>query len=95
MIAERQPALVRRIILAGTGPAGGVGIDKVTRVTFYDMFRAALMFKDPKNYLFFTQTVAGKKAAREFLARLKERTENRDTPVTIGAFRRQLRAVRR
>ncbi len=31
VIAEQQPDLVRKIILAGTGPAGGEGIDKVTR----------------------------------------------------------------
>ena len=95
VIAERQPALVRRMILAGTGPAGGVGIDRVTRITLYDMLRAAVTLKDPKNYLFFTQTKTGRKAAEEFLERLKERTENRDTPISITAFRRQLKAVRR
>jgi pimeloyl-ACP methyl ester carboxylesterase len=30
VIAHEQPQLVRRIVLAGTGPAGGEGIDKVT-----------------------------------------------------------------
>src|SRR5204863_1045245 len=33
VITELEPTLVRKIILAGTGPAGGVGIDKVTRIT--------------------------------------------------------------
>jgi len=93
VIAQQEPLLVRRMILAGTGPAGGVGIDKVTRVTLYDMFRAFLAGKDPKNYLFFTQTAPGRKAAGEFLARLKERTEGRDKPISIDAFRRQLKAV--
>lgn len=95
VIARREPLLVRRMILAGTGPAGGVGIDKVTRVTLYDMFRAFLARKDPKNYLFFTQTARGRKAAGEFLARLTERTEDRDTPISISAFQRQLKAVHR
>ena len=94
-IALQEPLLVRRMILAGTGPAGGVGIDKVTRVTLYDMFRAFVTLKDPKNYLFFTQTPQGRQAAGEFLARLKERTEDRDKPITIDAFRRQLKAVHR
>ena len=31
VIAQDEPQLVRRIVLAGTGPAGGEGIDKVTR----------------------------------------------------------------
>ena len=93
-IVQLEPDLVRKIILAGTGPAGGTGIDKVTFVTVFDMIRAALTFKDPKNYLFFTQTPKGKKAAREFLQRLKERTTNRDKPITLGAFNRQLKAIR-
>ena len=37
VIAEEHPDLVRKIILAGTGPAGGEGIDKVTRLTYLDM----------------------------------------------------------
>jgi pimeloyl-ACP methyl ester carboxylesterase len=33
VIAQQEPQLVRKIILAGTGPAGGDGIDKVTALT--------------------------------------------------------------
>jgi pimeloyl-ACP methyl ester carboxylesterase len=95
VIALKQPRLVRRMILAGTGPAGGTGIDKVTRVTLYDMLRAALNLKDPKPYLFFTRSARGRQAAAEFLARLKERTEDRDQPISVAAFRRQLKAVHR
>jgi pimeloyl-ACP methyl ester carboxylesterase len=47
VIAHEQPQLVRRIVLAGTGPAGGEGIDKVTSITLMDMVRAALTFSDP------------------------------------------------
>ena len=32
VIAQEEPRLVRKVILAGTGPAGGAGIDKVTSV---------------------------------------------------------------
>lgn len=92
-IVQLEPQLVRKIILAGTGPAGGSGIDKVTQVTIFDMLRAALTFKDPKNYLFFTQTPNGKKAAGAFLQRLKERTANRDKAISLGAFYQQLKAV--
>lgn len=48
VIALEAPQLVRRLILAGTGPAGGVGIDKVTRVTIRDMLKAALTLKHPE-----------------------------------------------
>jgi pimeloyl-ACP methyl ester carboxylesterase len=93
VIAQQEPQLVRKLILAGTGPAGGEGIDKVTSVTIRDMIRGALTFKDPKNYLFFTQTANGRKEAREFLGRLKERTENRDKAISLTAFRAQLKAT--
>ena len=93
VIAQEEPQLVRKIILAGTGPAGGKGIDKVTPLTIRDMMRAALTFKHPEYYLFFTETPNGRRAARDFLIRLEERTENRDKPISIPAFIRQLKAI--
>jgi pimeloyl-ACP methyl ester carboxylesterase len=94
VIAQEEPQLVRKIILAGTGPAGGPGIDKVTSITIRAMIKGALTFKHPEYYLFFTKTPNGRKAARDFLKRLKERTENRDKPVSIAAFSAQLKAIR-
>ncbi len=93
VIAQEEPQLVRKIILAGTGPAGGEGIDKVTSLTMSDTIKAVLTFKDPKYYLFFTKTANGKGAARKFLKRLKERTDNRDTPISISSFRAHLKAI--
>ena len=93
VIAELEPQLVRRLILAGTGPAGGVGIDKVTRITIVDMLRAVLTLKDPKHYLFFTTTNNGRQAAGDFIQRLRERAEDRDEPISVRAFLAQLRAI--
>ena len=93
VIAEEEPQLVRKIILAGTGPAGGTGIDKVTSITIRDMMKGALTFRHPEYFLFFTETRNGRWAAREFLAQLKERTESRDKPVAIAAFIAQLKAI--
>jgi pimeloyl-ACP methyl ester carboxylesterase len=93
VIAREEPQLVRKIILAGTGPAGGKGIDNVTRVTISDTIKAVLTFKDPKENLFFTKTANGKSAARQFVKRLKERTENRDKSISPLAFRAQLKAI--
>ena len=93
VIAMEEPQLVRKVILAGTGPAGGEGIDKVTSVTIRDMIKGALTFKDPKQSLFFTTTANGKLAARKFLQRLKERTDHRDTPISLTSFRAQLKAI--
>jgi len=95
VIVEEEPQLVRKLILAGTGPAGGQGIDKMTRVTLLDALKGTLTFKDPKEYLFFTRTANGKAAAKKFAKRLKERTNNRDKPISITAFRNQLKAIHR
>ena len=92
-IVLQEPLLVNKIILAGTGPRGGVEMDKVTRITYYDILRGYLTFRDPKFYLFFTQTTNGKNAARQFLNRLKERKLNRDTEITISTMNKQLKAI--
>jgi pimeloyl-ACP methyl ester carboxylesterase len=98
MIAQEvvlmEPQLVRKMIITGTGPAGGVGISKVARVTYLDMVRGWLTLQDPKQFLFFTRTPSGIRAGKEFLARLKERTENRDKEITIAALQAQLKALR-
>jgi pimeloyl-ACP methyl ester carboxylesterase len=93
VIAQEEPQLVRRLVLAGTGAGGGEGIDKVTPITLSAMLKGGLTFKDPKTYLFFTRTANGKTAAREFLKRLKERTDDRDRAISPIAFRAQLKAI--
>jgi pimeloyl-ACP methyl ester carboxylesterase len=93
VIAQEEPQLVRKLVLAGTGPAGGEGIDKVTPITLRAMVKGGLTFKDPKTYLFFTRTSNGKTAAREFLKRLKERKDDRDKAISPIAFRAQLKAI--
>jgi pimeloyl-ACP methyl ester carboxylesterase len=84
---------VRKAILAGTGPRGGKGVSDVVGLTYKDIFKGLLTFRDPKFYLFFTQNSVGKTAARAFLKRLKERTENRDTKVKLSVLKAQLKAI--
>jgi pimeloyl-ACP methyl ester carboxylesterase len=93
-IALKAPDLVRKLILTGTGPAGGKGIDKVGRVSWPLMIKGLLTLRDPKFYLFFTSTANGRRAARAFLKRLKERKANRDKGPTPKAFLRQLKAIK-
>jgi pimeloyl-ACP methyl ester carboxylesterase len=95
VIAQQEPRLVRKMILAGTGPAGGDGIDKVTRISYLDTARGLLTRRDPKELLFFTRTANGRGAAKEFLARLEERANDRDKAISIGSFRAQLKAIHR
>lgn len=95
VIALEEPQLVRNLILAGTGPAGGEGIKNVTRLSHLDTVRAAFTLQDPKQFLFFTRTANGRRAGKEFLARLKERTDNRDKAISIRAYLTQLKAIHR
>src|SRR6476659_5195411 len=82
----KHPELVRKLILTGTGPAGGTGIDKVAGTTYYDTLRATLTGKDPKEFLFFNRDDVGKCAAHAFVERLKERTADRDAKISVKAF---------
>ena len=93
-IVLKEPQLVRKMILAGTGPAGGEGISAVAGVTFYDMLRGFLTGQDAKQFLFFTRTPNGIEAGKAFLERLKERSENRDKQISVSAFLAQLEALR-
>lgn len=91
----KHPELVRKLVLTGTGPAGGKGIDKVAGVTVYDMVRATLSRSDPKEFLFFNRDDTGRRAARAFVERLKERRQDRDKAVSVPVLRRQLKAIKR
>ncbi|MDR6437026.1 pimeloyl-ACP methyl ester carboxylesterase [Paenarthrobacter nicotinovorans] len=99
MIAQslvlKHPTMVRKMVLAGTGPAGGEGIQNIIGTTYYDVLRGTLTRQDPKEFLFFNRNAAGKPAARAFINRLKERTTNREAPIKLGAFQTQLKAIRR
>ncbi|WP_443096729.1 alpha/beta fold hydrolase [Stenotrophomonas sp. PUT21] len=93
-IVLKAPELVRRLILTGTGPAGGEGIDQVGAVSWPLMAKGLLTLRDPKTHLFFTSTVRGRQAAAAFLDRLKERKADRDKGPTPSAFLRQLKAIK-
>ncbi|MGM7646952.1 alpha/beta fold hydrolase [Nocardia sp. JW2] len=94
-LVRKHPALVRKLVLTGTGPRGGKGIDKVGGVTYRDILRATATRADPKEFLFFNRDTDGKAAGRAFIRRLAERTTDRDTPVTVPTLRTQLKAIKK
>jgi pimeloyl-ACP methyl ester carboxylesterase len=94
-LVAKHPELVRKLILTGTGPAGGRDIDKVAGITYLDILRAALTRQDPKEFLFFNRNATGKPAARAFVNRLKERTVDRDVQVSVKTLQTQLMAIKR
>ena len=90
-----HPDLVRKLVLTGTGPRGGEGIDKVAGTTYGDMLKATLTRSDPKEFLFFNRNATGKRAGKAFIARLGEHTGERDTAISPKAFQTQLKAIKR
>src|SRR5437879_3385538 len=76
VIAQEEPHLVRKIILAGTGPAGGEGIDRVTSLTIRDMVKGVLTFRHPEYYLFSTDTPNCRNAAVAPPARSDQSAQN-------------------
>jgi pimeloyl-ACP methyl ester carboxylesterase len=94
MVALQAPDLVRRMVLAGTGPRGGGGIEQVTKVALLAYLKAALTWSDARNFLFFPRTPDGKRAARDYFAALKARTKNRDKGISLQARQAQLKAIR-
>ncbi len=94
MVALQAPGLVRRMILAGTGPKGGGGIEEINKVAALAYLKSALTWSDARNFLFFPRTPEGKLAAKAYFAALKERTHERDQPISLQARRAQLAAIK-
>src|SRR2546428_1459621 len=77
-ITLQAPVLVRKLILVGTGPRGGQGMESLTRVA-QQIFGAAY---DPPEHVWlavlFSPSEAGQAAGEEFLKRKHLRNEGRD-----------------
>ena len=95
MVALQAPGLVRRMILAGTGPRGGGGIWKMPFIVGNAYLKAFLSRKDPRHFLFFPRTAAGRAAASAYFTRLAERNTDRDRPISRQARNAQLIAITR
>ena len=95
-IVRLEENLVNRLILAGTGPRGGVEMDKVTGKTFRFMFKGALHRVDPKRYIFYNYDEQGGVEAAEVLSRMGIRKkEDSDKEMNIPGFLTQLKAIKR
>jgi pimeloyl-ACP methyl ester carboxylesterase len=84
---------VRRVILAGTAPAGGEGISNAGALLQDAIAKAGVENKHPKHLLFFRPSKNSQKAAGAFLSRLSERKEDRDAAVTNEAIHAQVVAI--
>jgi pimeloyl-ACP methyl ester carboxylesterase len=93
VIVQQRPDLVRRVILAGTAPAGDHGPAATGAILQAALEKAGAQGKHPKHFLFFSPTTTSQAAADAFLARLDERTADRDAPATNETIGAQLTAL--
>lgn len=92
-ILRQEPALVDRVILAGTSGAGGRGLSVIYNVTYWDMFRGLVTGRDAKYYLFFPASELARRRGVAFLDRLRENGA-RDRAVGLPQFLGQLRDIK-
>jgi pimeloyl-ACP methyl ester carboxylesterase len=93
VMALKRPTLLRRIILTGTGPEGGVGV-AMDRPELLKIFVDQKMPPSDKLLkLFFEPTESSQSAGRKFVQRLARRTEDMDTTTTAEAAGAQLAAM--
>ena len=95
VIVEREPELVDHLVMAGTGPRGGEGLNRMTGVMLRGIARSLVTARPATSALFFTGSDQGRRAASDYQRRLKRRHTDRDSAVTPAVLRAQLRAVAR
>ena len=90
-IALVRPTLVRRLVLAATGPKGAPGMHGWRE----DIAAAARGESKPENllYIMFAHTDTSQAKGREFLGRFLERHEGRDAPTSDAARDAQYDAI--
>ena len=92
-IALDRPDLVRRLVLVGTGPRGGDGMDQLAP----DVVPLFQTSHEPQDLMwlpiFFSPSDASQAAGRHFLERIRARTDDRDVPVSEATVAAHLAAA--
>ncbi|HEY4279780.1 MAG TPA: alpha/beta hydrolase [Conexibacter sp.] len=91
-LALIRPQQVRRLVLAGSAPQGGIGIHPIA-----DAPRAVMTAAQPTAegliYLFFEQSETSTAAGQAFVQRIFTRQEDRDADVTAATYEAQMDAI--
>jgi pimeloyl-ACP methyl ester carboxylesterase len=94
-MAQDRPAIIRRMILVGTGPRGGEDLMHLEKPSL------AKRIQDPTNRgydvlkkIFFTSSASSQAAGEAFIARLMQRKDDRDPPSGPNVAGAQLAAFR-
>jgi pimeloyl-ACP methyl ester carboxylesterase len=93
VMALKRPALLRRIILTGTGPEGGVGVAMDSPELLKIFVDQKMPSSEKLLKLFFETTGTSQSAGRQFVRRLARRIEDTDSPTTAEAAGAQLAAM--
>ena len=89
-LAANHPELIRRVILAGTGPEGGERIGDLGRV-FARSQQASPV--EPRLFLFFSETQSSQRAGQAFIERQARRTMDRDPDSSEQTVNAQFKAI--
>lgn len=94
-IALDAPALVRRLILAGTGPAGGEGMQEFSPQVQAIIGRPNTSPEQRRLELFFATSADSRAAGQAWLARIGARQTDREPESTPQVAQAQLAAITR
>src|SRR6185436_7751437 len=94
-MAKERPSIIRRMILVGTAPRGGEDIMHLEKPSL------AKHLQDPRNSgyavlqkIFFAPTTTSQAAGEAFIARLMQRTDDREPPSGPNVAKAQMTAFR-
>jgi pimeloyl-ACP methyl ester carboxylesterase len=90
-VVLENPHLIRRLVLAGTGPQGGEGMDAFTPKVAEHATQESPVIENFL-YLFFSPSEASQTAGRAFWERRHARADQ-DIPSSIAAMRAQAAAI--
>ena len=91
-VALQRPELVRRIVLAGTGPGAGAGV-LPSEPQVAPLRAAPVLDLDAFRVLFFSESEAGLQAGDDMWARIHQRP-NREPDVSRDTVEQQIAAIR-
>ena len=90
-LAIAHPALVRKLVLAGTAPLGGEGLNTRDPEIIAIATKPIFEYEDCLT-LFFEATEASQRAGRAYIERLRQRTQDLDVSSSVQTMGAQSRA---
>jgi pimeloyl-ACP methyl ester carboxylesterase len=93
-IAIARPSLVRKMLLVGTAPEGGEEIMRMEKPELKTIFASNLSSSQRLVKLFFARTASSQAAGEAFIARLAQRSQDREPASDSEVAKAQIAAFR-